>query len=51
MLALHCFRNPTQLRILDVSLAEDFFIRLLSTRAALYARARPKMAREARAQR
>jgi hypothetical protein len=41
--------KPTQLRILDVALDEDFSIRLLSTRAALYARPRPKMAREARA--
>ena len=48
MLALH---NPTELRILDEALAEDFFIRPLSARAALYARPRPKMAREARAQR
>jgi transposase len=43
--------NPTQLRILDVALAEDFSIRSLSARAALYARPRSKMAREGRAQR
>jgi hypothetical protein len=43
--------NPTQLRILDVALAEDFSIRYLSARAALYARPRPKVARKARAQR
>ena len=42
--------NLTQLRILDVALLEGFSIRLLSARAALYARPRPKMAREARAQ-
>jgi hypothetical protein len=43
--------NPRHLRTLDVALAEGFSIRLLSARAALYARPRPKMAREARAQR
>ena len=43
--------NPTRLRILDVALAEDFSIRLLSARTALYAWPWPKMAREAGTQR
>src|SRR6516165_2959964 len=43
--------NSPQLRILDVALAEDFSVRSLSARAALYARPWPKMASEACAQR
>jgi len=43
--------NPTQLRILDVSLADDFFVRPLWIRAALCARRRPEMAREVHAER
>jgi hypothetical protein len=42
--------NLTRLRIADLALAEDFSIRSLSARAALYARPWPEMASEARPQ-